>query len=94
MRMGPLLHQTFVAAGLAPPTMRLQGVIGGAANSTDVLHLLADVMVTMLPEMERLGVASARDVEPDTLVDRMRDEALATGSVTMRSLEVGAWARV
>ena len=93
-RMGAVLHSAFIAAGLPAPTMRLQAVIGGAVNSLDVLHFLADVIVTMLPEIERHGVATADEVGLDTLVERIRDEALATGSVVVRSTEIGAWARV
>lgn len=93
-RMGLRLHAAFVAAGLPAPTMRMQAAIGGAVNNLDVLHALADVIITMLPEIERHGVATAAEVGPANLVERMRDEALATGSVTIRSAEIGAWARV
>ena len=93
-RMGIKLHSVFVAAGLPAPSLRLEAVIGGDTNGSDRLHLMADVARTLLPEMERLGVATAADVGIDTLVARMHDEIAASGSVIVGRSEIGAWSRV
>src|SRR5258706_6857202 len=66
-RMGIKLYSTFVAADLPPPRMRLEALVGGGANGLDLLRLAADLVATLLPEMERLGVATAADVGLDTL---------------------------
>src|SRR5258706_3666871 len=92
-RMGSKLHSTFVAAGLSPPSMRLEALIGGGANSLGLLQLLADLVATLLPEMERLGVATAAEVGVGTLLERMRDEAIATSSVIFGHYQIGAWSR-
>jgi hypothetical protein len=92
--MGTKLHTTFMAAGLPPPSMRLEALVGGGANSLALLQLLAELVATLLPEMERLGVATAADVGLETLVERMRSEALATSSVVFGHYQIGAWCRV
>jgi SAM-dependent methyltransferase len=93
-RMGAKLHSTFVAAGLPPPAMRLEALVGGGANSSDILSLMADLITTLLPEMERLGIATAADVELETLVARMSNEAIATSSTILGHFQIGAWSRV
>ena len=93
-RMGTKLHSTFVAAGLRPPSMRLEALIGGGTNSLEVVHLIADLVATLLPEMERLGVATAAEVGIETLVERMSNEAIASSSVIVGHFQIGAWSRV
>jgi hypothetical protein len=92
--MGTKLHSAFVAAGFSPPSMRLEALIGGGANSAGVLHLVADIVATLLPEMERLGVATAAEVGLETLVVRMRNEAIASSSVLVGHYQIGAWSQV
>jgi len=91
-RMGTKLHPTFVAAGLPPPSLRLEAVIGGGANSVDVLQLVADLVPTLLAEMERLGVTTAAEADVGTLVERMRSEAIASSSVIVGHYQIAAWA--
>jgi SAM-dependent methyltransferase len=93
-RMGTKLHATFVAAGLPPPSMRLEALIGGGANGLSRLQLLAELVATLLPEMERLGVATAADVGLETLVERMHNEARATSSVIFGHYQIAAWSHV
>ena len=93
-RAGIKLHAIFLAAGMPAPSMRLEAVVGGAANGLDRLHLIADVARTLLPEMERLGVATAAEVDIETLVARMHDELVAGGGVIVGRSEIGAWSRV
>ncbi|HXJ32818.1 MAG TPA: class I SAM-dependent methyltransferase [Candidatus Eisenbacteria bacterium] len=91
-RMGMKLHAAFVAAGLPQPRMRLEALIGGADGS-DVLRLVADLVATLLPEMERLGLTTAATVGVDTLVERMREEGAATSTVFVGQNQVAAWSR-
>jgi hypothetical protein len=93
-RMGTKLHSTFVAAGLPAPSMRLETLIGGGTNSSDCLHLVADLVGTLLPEMERLGIATAADVELETLAERMSNEAIGSSSVIFGHWQIAAWSRV
>jgi ubiquinone/menaquinone biosynthesis C-methylase UbiE len=93
-RIGLKLYSSFVAAGLPAPSMRLQAVIGGGADSSARLHFVADQVASLLPEMERLGVASADEVDIETLVDRLTRELVAGGGVTVGRSEIGVWARM
>jgi len=93
-RMGRNLYSTFVSAGLPPPSMRLEALIRGAAHNADLLHLFAELMATLLPDMERLGVASGGDIGLETLLARMSEEAVAHASVVIGHYQIGAWSRV
>jgi SAM-dependent methyltransferase len=93
-RMGIKLHATFLAAGLPPPTMRLEAVLGGASNSLDRLHLVVDLVETLAPDMERLGVVTAAEIDSATLAKRIDDEMNAESSIVVGRSEIGAWCHV
>ena len=91
--MGTKLHGTFVAAGLESPTMRFEAPVGGTPTNRTWLKRFRELIATLLPEMERLGVATTGQVDIETLVERISDEAARTNSVIIGHLSVGAWAR-
>jgi hypothetical protein len=92
--MGIKLYATFVTAGLPAPSMQLTSLLSGGAHSADHVQLIADIAGTLLPEMERLGVATAAEVGVKTLAERMRNEAIAIGRVMVGYSDIGAWSRV
>lgn len=92
-RMGIKLHPTFVAAGLPAPWMRLESVIGGGANSSDQVHFEMDVIGSLIDEIERLGIATPDDLQPETLPERVLAEIIASNGVIVGRAEVGAWCR-
>jgi ubiquinone/menaquinone biosynthesis C-methylase UbiE len=93
-RMGIKLYSTFVTAGLPAPSMQLTSFVTGGAHSADHVQLIADIAGTLLPEMERLGVATAPEVGLETLAERIRNEAIASGSAMIGYSDVGAFSRV
>jgi ubiquinone/menaquinone biosynthesis C-methylase UbiE len=93
VRMGIKLYWTFLAAGLAEPTMRLQAVIGGA-KALDEAHFEADLAVTLGAVMEETGVATADELDADSLVDRIVQEMIANQSVIIGRAVIGAWTRL
>jgi len=93
-RMGKKLHSTFMAAGLSAPSLGLETLVGGGAKGAEGLRLIADLVETMAPAMEREGVATAADIGLETLATRMIDEAVANDSVIVGRYEIGAWTRV
>ena len=93
-RMGAKLLATFVGAGLPSPTTRLEATIGGEPVILPWLLLFKELIGTLLPEMERLGVATAAQVGLETLVERMSNEAVARSSVIFGHFQIGAWARI
>ena len=92
--MGIKLRAVFVAAGVPAPTMRLESVIAGGGDCVDHIHFEVDPVRTMLPHMERLGLATATEVDIETYVDRVRDELMTNDGVIVGRAEVGAWSRV
>lgn len=92
--MGIKLYSTFQAAGLPAPVIRVEAILGGGEDTYDLVNWVAGLLNTLLPAMQRLGIVSAADVSPETLVERMTNEIAAKNSVIMRHLEVGAWCRV
>jgi len=93
-RMGIKLCATFVAAGLPAPSLRLESVITGGATSADHVQFKTELARTLVPEMERFKVATASEIDIETLAERMLAEVIATGSVIVGRSEIGAWTRV
>jgi hypothetical protein len=94
MRFGPKLYPAFIAAGLPAPVMRLQAFVGGGPAASDWLHIVVELIAVLLPEIERLGLASAEEVGIDTLFDRLRQEVDNNNSVIVGRSEIGVWARI
>jgi hypothetical protein len=55
--------------------------------------LLAEAVRSLAPTLEKLNIASAAQVEIETLTDRMRKGVVAKRAVAMSCGLVGAWAR-
>jgi len=92
--MGLKLYSVFVSAGLPPPTMRLEAGIGGGSSGSDQVRLITDLIHTLLPEIERLGVATAVEVDIDTLTDRICAEMSGNQSVIVWRGEIVAWSKI
>ena len=92
MEMGHKLYQTFKAAGLPPPQMEIDGFIGGVEDISPTLF--ANVVRTLIPHLEALGVATAEEIQINTLEERMRADLARTGGVMSTPLLIGAWARL
>jgi SAM-dependent methyltransferase len=89
---GLKLYRIFRSSGLSAPTLRLDGAISGGPRAP--YEALAEVVWSLLPAMERFGIATAAEVEIDSLAQRIRDEILAKdGGVIVAPLLIGAWAR-
>ncbi len=92
-RMGIKLHSAFVGAGLPAPSMQLESVIGGGAGSSDQVQFKTDLVWTLVSEMERLGVATAAEVDAETLAERVLNEVVHCDGVVVGRSEIGAWSR-
>jgi SAM-dependent methyltransferase len=94
IRMGMRLPATFQAVGLPEPTLRLDAVIGAGTSAGQGMNIVGDLMPMLLPASEQYGIATAQEVDADTVAARMEQEAQATGSVVVGRSEIGAWATV
>ena len=92
--MGAKLLAAFITAELPPATVRVEALSGKGAGSADLLLLARNLTRSLLPEMDRLGVATRGEVKLETLFERMHGEAVTTDSVVVGHLQVGAWCRV
>jgi SAM-dependent methyltransferase len=92
MQMGLQLYPTFLRAGLPGPSLRMDALIGGGSDCP-AYELIADVTESLLPAMEKLGIATADEVWIPTLAQRMRDEAVVAQAVVRSPGLIGAWAR-
>jgi len=91
-QLGLELYPVFVEAGLPGPSMRIDAWIGGGPECP-AYEILADVVQSLLPVMEKLNIASATEVEISSLAQRMRDEVLALKGVVISAGFIGAWTR-
>jgi SAM-dependent methyltransferase len=93
-RTGTRLPSIFAAAGLPAPSMRMSTIIGAGANSHDAVRRTMDLVLTLLPSMEELGLVTPGELDPETLAERVIDDVTAGGSVVIAASEIGAWCRV
>jgi SAM-dependent methyltransferase len=93
IRTGLELYGFFREAGLPGPKM-IQAARVEAGPDSEFYQQLAGVVRTLLPHMERTGVASGAEIGIDTLADRLRDEAVTLGSVAIWPPLIGAWSTV
>jgi 2-polyprenyl-3-methyl-5-hydroxy-6-metoxy-1,4-benzoquinol methylase len=91
IQLGLELFPIFVAAGLPEPSLRMDAVIGGGSEFP--CEILVALMQSLLPVMEKLGVATAKEVELSTLVERMRNEVIARRGIVLSPALIGAWSR-
>jgi hypothetical protein len=85
------LHAAFLAAGLAAPTMRMQTFVGGGTRAEEWLRAVAELAASLLPAMEKFGVAMTTEVDLGTLVERMSQEVAQNNSVIFGRSEISAW---
>ena len=89
--MGIGLYCAFVDAGLPPPTMHLESPIGAAKTWAGYLYM-ATIFQSLLPLLEKYGLATAEQVDVDTLAERLREEVLASKRPFFLPLHITAYA--
>ena len=90
--MGSRMYSVFKDAGLSAPEMISGGRVEGNPES-QIFEWLAQTVRSLLPMIEKTGVATKEEVGIDTLADRLRAEMIARGAVAHAPLFVGAWTR-
>jgi SAM-dependent methyltransferase len=92
--LAPRLYRAFVGAGFAAPSMRMQTFVGGGSQCKEWLGAIAELVRSLSPEIENLGIATAAEIEIETLTERLRREVLANDSLIIGRTEIGIWSRV
>ena len=88
---GGRLYPLFRQAGLPGPTMRMDVPIGGGESLRPLYEHGAEMIRSLLPRMEQFGIATADEVQVDTLAERLERETEAAGSQVVYMPVVGAW---
>ena len=88
---GRRLARTFLDAGLPWPTVQAEIPIGGEPGSY-VFGWVAGTIRSLLPRIEQFGLATAAELQIETLAARMEEEAVALGSQLIGPTQFGAWA--
>jgi ubiquinone/menaquinone biosynthesis C-methylase UbiE len=88
---GRRLTRTFLDAGLPWPTVQAEIPVGGEPGS-HVFGWVADTVRSLLPRIEQFGLATAEDLQIETLAARMEEEATALGAQLIGPTQFGAWA--
>ncbi len=89
-QMGLKVYGMFLEAGLPAPEVRLEQVVGGVPDWGGYDHL-ASLARGLLPLIVQFGIATAKEVEIDTLAQRLRDEVVSQHEVVMGVSFVSAW---
>jgi SAM-dependent methyltransferase len=90
--MGYELHRAFQAAGLPTPEMVTSAPLVRGADPGPY-EWAAETLRNMLPLTEKLGIATAHEIDIDSLASRLRAETLAADGVVRAADLVGTWAR-
>jgi 2-polyprenyl-3-methyl-5-hydroxy-6-metoxy-1,4-benzoquinol methylase len=88
--MGTKLFSTFLRAELPPPEMTAATPIA-CGPATGGYGYLAAVLRSLLPLIERTGIATTAQIDIDTLAVRMREDAIAHERIMFLPRVVGAW---
>ena len=84
------LYSTFLRAGFPPPDMTAATLIACGPDTTGYGYAVG-VLRSLLPLIERTGIASAAEIDIDTLAVRMHEDALLHERVGFLPRVVGAW---
>ena len=90
---GLKLAQIFIEAGLPRPEMIQAARLGNGPDSPAYQHI-TEITRTLLPLMERVGVATAAEVDIDTLAERLGQEVVANNATLVAPPFIGGWARL
>lgn len=91
-RIGSKLKRIFAQAGLPDAqTIAMLRYENGADSA--IYAWIEQLTRTLLPFMEQTGVATAEEVQVDTLAERMRQEAVEKDCTLVTAPLVAAWAR-
>ncbi|WP_171169017.1 class I SAM-dependent methyltransferase [Streptomyces sp. I05A-00742] len=89
---GERLYSLFLAAGLAGPGLAV--VVPTPEDKESAVVMLGQTLLTALPFAEESGVVAPGDFDPDTLIDRLREELRDTPCAVYLAELVGVWARL
>ena len=91
---GSRIPLIFAEAGLPAPSIAMTTIVGGGANSHDVVERMANLVLSLLPKMQDRGLVAPDEFDPETLVQQIADEVTASASFVAAGSEVTAYTRL
>jgi SAM-dependent methyltransferase len=88
---GARLYHLFRRAGLPGPALLQHVSVGGGAAMRPFCENSAETVRSLLPSMEQFGIATAEEVQVDTLADRLERETCAAECQLTYVPIVAAW---
>jgi ubiquinone/menaquinone biosynthesis C-methylase UbiE len=85
------LAKHFFEAGLPFPNLFSEELVGGSADSP-LYASLAELLQTLQPQLERMGIMTAETIAMDGLESRLRDAVIEARSQIYGPAQVCAWA--
>jgi len=89
---GLRLTRTFLDAGLPWPAIRAEVPVGGEPGSY-MYDWLAQTVCSLLPLLEKLGLATEEELQVGTLAARLEAEVVSRGCQLIGPTQFGAWVR-
>ena len=86
------LHRVYRAAGLPAPAIRYEALLSRQDDAA-AFDMIANLVRSVLPTIERFGLGTAGDLQVETLARRMREEVESLDAVVDYPPLVGAYAR-
>lgn len=93
LRIGARLPRIFVAAGLPVPHAIAAQRLTSGPDSPEYEYLTL-VLRSLMPLVERFGLATAEQVDIDTFAERLRQDGLRHDVIWSSFRMVGAWSRL
>jgi len=87
------LTRLFLEAGLPWPAIKAEVTVGGEPGSF-IYRWVTELLRSLLTRIEEFGLASAEELDLDTLVTRMETEAVNLKAQLVGPLQFGAWTRI
>jgi ubiquinone/menaquinone biosynthesis C-methylase UbiE len=87
------LASLYRAAGLPAPAMLAMSRVESGPDSP-AYEYMAQIVRTLLPLIEKTGVATAAEIQIDTLASRIREETVALNAALHLPELIAAWTRV
>ena len=91
--MGFDLYGAYVEAGLPEPFMHFESPVGGPEGWAGY-SFIANSFRSLVPLLEQFGMATADEVDVDTLAERVRQEVVASRRPLRLPPHVTAWTRL
>ena len=93
VNMGLDLYSTFVDAGLPEPSLQYSAPVGGPETWIGYQFIVA-AFQSLLPLLDRFEIATAEEVDLDTLAARLRAEVVASKRPLVLPPHITAWAQL